>query len=80
VATGVTPASTPTRLIPNLPSFYLEARTLVDLSAGYTRGNWTYQANIDNVFDKKYLMAAISRNAVYAGPGINFRASATFRF
>ena len=80
VGTGVTPASTPTRLIPNLPSFYLEARTLVDLSAGYTRGNWTYQANVDNVFDKKYLMAAISRNAVYAGPGINFRASATFRF
>jgi outer membrane receptor protein involved in Fe transport len=53
---------------------------LVDLSANYTRGAWIYQANIDNVFDKKYLLASLSRNAVYAGPGINFRASATFRF
>ena len=79
-ASGFTPASTPTNLIPNQPSFYLPARTLVDLSANYTRGAWTYQANIDNVFDKKYLLASLSRNAVYAGPGINFRASATFRF
>jgi iron complex outermembrane receptor protein len=77
---GFTPASTPTRVIPNLPSFYLPARTLVDLSAGYTRGAWTYQGNIDNVFDKKYLLASISRTAVYPGPGINFRASATYRF
>jgi len=79
-ASGFTPASTPTSLIPNQPSFYLPARTLVDLSANYTRGAWTYQANVDNVFDKKYLLASLSRNAVYAGPGINFRASATFRF
>ena len=79
-ASGLTAASTPTNLIPNQPSFYLDARTLVDLSAGYVRGSWTYQANIDNVFDKEYLMASISRTAVYAGPGINFRASATYRF
>jgi iron complex outermembrane receptor protein len=79
-ASGFTPASTPTKLIPNQPSFYLPARTLVDLSAGYTRGVWSYQANIDNVFDKKYLLASLSRNAVYAGPGINLRVSATYRF
>jgi len=79
-ASGFTPASTPTRLIANQPSFYLPARTLVDASAGYTRGAWTYQANIDNVFDKKYLAASLSRNAVYAGPGLNLRASATYRF
>jgi iron complex outermembrane receptor protein len=79
-ASGLTAASTPTNLIPNLPSFYLPARTLVDLSFGYVRGPWTYQANIDNVFDNKALMASISRTFVYAGPGINFRASATFKF
>jgi iron complex outermembrane receptor protein len=79
-ASGFTPASTPTNLIPNQPSFYLPARTLVDASASYTAGAWTYQANVDNVFDKKYLAASLSRNAVYAGPGINFRASATYRF
>jgi len=79
-ASGLTAASTPTNLIPNLPSFYLPARTLVDLSFGYVRGPWSYQANVDNVFDNKALMASISRTFVYAGPGINFRASATFKF
>jgi hypothetical protein len=37
-------------------------------------------ANPGNVFNKEYLMASISRTFVYAGPGINFRASATYRF
>lgn len=79
-ASGLTAASTPANPIPNRPSFYLPARTLVDLSAGYVRGPWTYQANIDNVFDQRYLMASLSRLAVWAGPGINLRASATYRF
>ena len=77
---GLTAASTPSNLIPNQPSFYLPARTLVDLSAGYVRGPWSYQANIDNVFDNRYLMASISRFFVYAGPGINVRGSVTYRF
>lgn len=79
-ASGLTAASTPTNLIPNRPSFYLPARTLVDMSFGYVDGPWTYQANVDNVFDNKALMASISRQLVYAGPGINFRASVTYRF
>jgi iron complex outermembrane receptor protein len=80
IGSGVTGASTPTRLIPNLPSFYLPARTLVDLSASYTRGAWTYQANIDNVFDQEYILASISRMLVVPGSGINLRASVTYRF
>ena len=80
IGSGVTGASTPTRLIPNLPSFYLPARTLVDLSASYTRGAWTYQANIDNVFDQEYILASLSRTLVVPGTGINVRASATYRF
>lgn len=79
-AGGFTPASTPTNLIPNQPTFYLPARTLVDASFGYTRADWSLQANVDNVFDKKYLLASLSRNAVYAGTGINLRVSATYRF
>ena len=79
-ASGVTAASTSTRLIPNLPTFYLPARTLVDLSASYTRGAWSYQANIDNVFDKEYILASLSRTLVVPGTGINVRASATYRF
>jgi iron complex outermembrane receptor protein len=79
-AGGFTAASTPTNLIPNQPTFYLPARTLVDASFGYTRADWSLQANVDNVFDKKYLSASLSRNAVYAGTGINLRVSATYRF
>ncbi len=79
-ASGLTAASTPTNLIPNQPTFYLPARTLVDASFGYTRAAWSLQANVDNVFDKKYLLASLSRNAVYAGPRINLRVSATYRF
>ncbi|MEY2880486.1 MAG: hypothetical protein RLZZ15_2866, partial [Verrucomicrobiota bacterium] len=79
-ASGLTAASTPTNLIPNQPTFFLPARTLVDAAAGYTRGPWSYQANVDNVFNKKYLLASLSRNAVYAGTGVNLRVSATYRF
>lgn len=79
-AGAATAASTPTRLIFTQPSFYLEARTLIDLAAGYTTGPWTLQANIDNVMDKEYLQASISRTFVYPGPGINFRGSVTYRF
>lgn len=79
-ASGLTAASTPAVPIPNRPSFYLPARTLVDVSAGYVLGPWTFQANVDNVFDKRYLMASLSRFAVWAGPGVNLRASVTYRF
>jgi iron complex outermembrane receptor protein len=79
-ASGLTAASTPTNLIPNQPSFYLAARSLVDLSASYTRGAWTYQANVDNLLDEDYLLASLSRNTLYAGPGLNVRGSVTYRF
>ena len=67
-------------MIPNQPSFYLPARTLVDLSIGYVRGTWTYQVNVDNVFDKKYLAASLNRNIIYPSPGINVRGGVTYRF
>jgi iron complex outermembrane receptor protein len=77
---GFTAASTPTKLIPNQPSFYLSARTLVDLSFGYTRPTWSIQANVDNVFDTDYLAAGLTRTLVYPGTGINFRASVGYKF
>lgn len=79
-ASGLTAASTPTKLIPNLPTYWLPARTVVDLAFGYNRGDWSYQANVDNVFDKKYLAASLNRNLVYPGTGINLRAGVTYRF
>jgi outer membrane receptor protein involved in Fe transport len=36
--------------------------------------------NVDNVLDKKYLMASINRSLVYVGTPTNLRASFTYKF
>jgi iron complex outermembrane receptor protein len=77
---GLTAASTPTNLIPVLPAFYLPARTLVDWSLNYTTKSWAFQANVDNLLNKDYLLASLSRFSVYPGPKTNLRASATYKF
>ncbi|HYC70255.1 MAG TPA: TonB-dependent receptor [Opitutaceae bacterium] len=78
---GLTPASTPTNVIPNQPTFYLGSRTLVNLSAAYTfDARWTLQVNVDNVFDKEYHMASINRSMVYTGTPTNVRATLTYKF
>jgi iron complex outermembrane receptor protein len=79
-ASGYTAASTPTSLIPNQPSFWLPARTVVDLAAAYKFKTWHLQANVDNVFDKEYMAASLTRYLVTAGPGINLRVSAAYKF
>lgn len=78
---GLTAASTATNVIPNQPTFYLGARTLVNLIFAYTsKQNWGVQVNIDNVFDQEYLMASINRSMVYTGTPTNVRVSANYRF
>ena len=78
---GSTPAGTPANPIPNQPSFYLGARTLVNLIFTYnSKHNWTAQVNVDNVFDKKYLMASINRSLVYVGTPTNLRATFTYKW
>ena len=80
-ASGLTAASTATNVIPNLPTFYLGARTLVNLTLAYTsKHNWSVQANVDNVFNKEYNMASINRSLVYVGTPTNLRVSATYKF
>ncbi|ACB75414.1 TonB-dependent siderophore receptor [Opitutus terrae] len=78
---GLTPASTPTNVIPNQPSFYLGARTLVNLILAYeSKQNWGVQLNVDNVFDEDYMMASINRSMVYTGTPVNFRLSGHYKF
>lgn len=77
---GLTAASTSSKVIPNQPSFYLPARTLVNLTLAYDRKNWGIQVNVDNLFDEEYLMAAINRTSVYVGTPTNIRATFTYRF
>jgi iron complex outermembrane receptor protein len=78
---GLTAASTSTKVIPNLPTFYLGARTLVNLTLAYnSKSNWGAQLNVDNVFDKEYNMASINRSMIYVGTPINFRLTLTRKF
>ena len=78
---GLTAASTPTKVIPNQPTFYLGARTLVNLTLAYnSANNWSAQLNVDNVFDKEYNMASINRSMVYVGTPTNFRLTLTRKF
>jgi outer membrane receptor for monomeric catechols len=44
---------------------YLPARTIVDASITYTTKSFTYQLNVDNVLNKKYIYASRSKS----GPG-----------
>jgi len=79
-ASGLTAASTPTNLIANQPTFYIPARTLVDLSVSYSTKSWTAQVNVGNLMNKEYIAASLSRFAVWAGSGTNLRTSVTYKF
>ena len=80
-ASGLTAASTSTNVIPNLPTFYLGARTLVNLMVAYnSRHNWSAQLNVENALNKEYMMASINRSLVYVGTPTNVRLSFNRKF
>jgi iron complex outermembrane receptor protein len=73
--------STPGNLVLGQPTFYLPARTLVNVMASYrVNPHWRLQLNVDNVLDKHYLAASTSRNNVFPGTPINPRFTATYSF
>jgi iron complex outermembrane recepter protein len=75
-ATGLTVANVPVQ-----PSFYLGARTLVNLTLAYhTRRHWGIQVNVDNAFDQEYLLTGINRNAVLTGTPRNIRTTLRYGF
>jgi outer membrane receptor protein involved in Fe transport len=76
VATGLTAAGVPIQ-----PSFYLGARTLVNLTLAYNPSrHWSLQVNVDNVFDHEYLMTGVTRYMVFPGTPRNVRASVKYLF
>lgn len=79
-ASGLTSASTSTNVIPNQPSFYLPARTLVDANISYTRGPWSYRVAIANLLDETDYAASQTRFSVYMGNPRNFSGSVTYKF
>lgn len=69
-----TAASTPNHLVMPQPSFWLPARTLVNVGVTYRLSEyWKAQLNIDNVLNERYLAASTSRNTVFPGTPINPR-------
>jgi iron complex outermembrane receptor protein len=65
--------------VPVQPSFYLPPRTLVNLGAAVQFGRYKVRANIDNVFDEKYIFGS-SRLISYPGTPLNYSLRVTTRF
>ena len=59
---------------------YLPERTVIDASISYEMKGITYQLNIDNLLNKKYIYASRSDLVLVPGLPINFRASVTYKF
>ena len=80
-AGGVTSASTPTNIIRVQPTFWLPARTLVNLNVAYRfNQHWRTQLNVDNLFDKDYLQSSTGRTNVWPGTPLNAKLTVTYRF
>ena len=59
---------------------YLPARVLADASITYQTKNLTYQVNIDNLLNQKYIYAARSSLVIVPGTPMNIRGSITYKF
>lgn len=66
---------------PVSPTFFLPARTIFGLNAGYSIDqNWKLWVKIDNLGDKDYFQASLSRGTVAPGVPRNVTGSVTYRF
>ena len=70
-----------TSLIVGQPTFYLPARTILNLMATYRFDrHWRAQLNIDNVTNVDYMAASTARNTVFPGTPFNPRLTVTYSF
>jgi len=68
-------------LVPLQPSFYLDARTLVNLMVSYQfHKNLRAQLIVDNLLDEKYLQSSINRYNVSPGRSIDPQLRVTYSF
>ena len=75
-ATGFTPAG-----VARSTSFYLPARTLVNLGIAYDFArHWRAQLYVDNVLNQEYLESDLSRGAVWPGTPISTQFKLTYKF
>ena len=63
------------------PTFYLPARTLVNLGLNYRHSRqWSAQLNVDNLFNTEYLTSTLSRGIVWPGTPTNVKFRLTREF
>ncbi len=80
-AGGATTASTPAQVIRIRSTFWLPARTLVNLNLAYRfNQHWRAQLNVDNLFDKDYLQSSTGRTNVWPGMPLNAKLTFAYRF
>jgi len=78
---GSTPAGTATAPIPQRPSAYLPAYTVVNLTSSYQlNAQWRISAYVDNLFNEYYFTGALNRFNVFSGPQRGYRGSVTYSF
>ncbi|MGC4074134.1 MAG: TonB-dependent receptor [Nibricoccus sp.] len=80
-ASGVTSASTPSRVIRNQPSFWLPERTLVNAHVTYRiDDHWKTKLNIENLLDEDYLQSSTGRANVWVGTPFNAKLTVIYSF
>lgn len=66
--------------VPQQPTFKVDGRTLVNVGLTYRAKDWTARLQLNNAFDKDYILAAGSRTAAVPADPRNIKASITYKF
>jgi iron complex outermembrane receptor protein len=66
--------------VANQPSFSVSGRTLVNLGVNYRLEKWTARVQVNNLFNKDYVLAAGSRTSVIVGDPIEVKGSLSYTF
>jgi iron complex outermembrane receptor protein len=69
-----------TGTVPNQPSFYVKAWTVLNAGAGYHWWRFRFNLNVDNVLDSKFVWQPAGRNSVSPYPGITVRLTTVVSF
>jgi len=78
---GYVASSGTDQLVVGQPTFYLPARTLINVMVAYRFAeHWKIQLNIDNITNVDYMAASTARNTVFPGTPINPRLTLGYSF
>ncbi|HVU35097.1 MAG TPA: hypothetical protein VHE61_16810, partial [Opitutaceae bacterium] len=66
--------------VPNQPTYKYAGRTLVNIGFTYRTKSWIARLQINNAFNKDYILAGGSRTAIVEGDPRNLKGSITYKF